>query len=160
MSSNVSTSTRLRSFQNLDFGDFQDYVIEDPDFLDSIVARVIEDTELVIYVLAKEQQTKKADENLTARAIYIYSNMQRDVLTNFSENAIVNPARIKTQSKSTVKLNNQAIVLFSKFVNFYLFHTVKAAAERANEEGTQIITQQHFFSWCHLLPYPLNVYLC
>lgn len=160
MSSNVSTSTRLSSFQNLDFREFQDYVIEDTDFLDSIVARVIEDTELVIYTLAKDQGAKIADKNLTAKAIFIYGHQQGFHLTKFPENALVNPERIKGHSKSPVKPDDEAIVLFSKFVNLHLFNAIRAAAEQAREEGTQTITQQHFFTWCHHLPYPLNVYLC
>lgn len=159
MSSNVATSVRLRSF-NIDFGYFNDYVIEDSNFLDTVANRVIEDVELVIYALAKERDADFADEALTATAIYIYGNVQGGIISRFSQDAIVNPERIKDQSKSPIKPNHEAFVLFCKFVNYYLFHAVQAAAEKAGEEGTQVITQQHFFPWCHQLPYPLNVYLC
>jgi len=160
VSSNVSTSTRLRSFQGLNFGDFEDYVIEDSDFLESLIARVIEDTELVVYVLAKVWEMETADVGLVARAIEVYGHVKGEVVADFSEDAIVNPERINDRSKLPLKRDDEAVVLFSKFVNLYLFAAIKAAAEKAREEGTQTITRLHFFSWCHLLPFPLNVYLC
>ncbi|HST21154.1 MAG TPA: hypothetical protein VLR90_08565 [Blastocatellia bacterium] len=158
--SSTSTAIRLSSYQKLDFGDFKDYIVDDSVFLNSIITRAIQDTELVIYALAMHKQVDTADEALTLEAIYIYGHVQTRVFIDFPEDAIVTPEEIRSYSKSSVNYSAEATALLSKFVNFYIFSVLQAAAKQASEAGTTTITQEHFFSWCHHLPYPLNVYLC
>ncbi len=150
---------RLGSFENVDFGEHQHYVVQDLRFLNSVATRMVEDVELVAYILARRQEAERIDAGTMADAVYLYCQENAETFGEAPAEAIVNPEFVARQAKSPFPHDEEAILLISRFVNYRLIDALTRAAAQAREEGTHVITALHF-SWCHLLPYPFNIYLC
>lgn len=155
----VGSAMRLSGVENVDFGEYQHYVVQDVGFLSSVATRMIEDIELVAYILARQQDTTVIDSGIVATTLRLYCQESEEAFGSAPATAIINPEFVAERAKSPFFHDEAARVMVAKFVNFHLAAALFRAAAQAREEGVHVITALHF-SWCHLLPYPFNIYLC
>lgn len=127
---------------------------------DRLAIRMIEDTDLIAYVLAKGRKKSEIDKALMVDALKLINQDEITELMNVPEVIIVTPGVVQKYLKAPLKHDDEAISQLSRFVNHQLVVILRAAGLKAKAVGTDTITRDHIFECCHLLPYPFNVWLC
>lgn len=67
----------LSTFRSVDFGPFSDFEIEDVGFFHTMVSRIIEDTELVSFSVAKINERENIDKDTVASALVLIDDSLR-----------------------------------------------------------------------------------
>lgn len=157
---------KLGDFRNVNFEQFMEFEIEDAGFLHTMMFRMIEDTEIAIYVVAKSKGEEFIQEETVSEALKLLEPSLVDAtetqgeitFKNTPTEAIVTPVMVQDFARAPLPHNKQAFALLSKFVNFHLINMLHAAAGQANNEDLQIIKLRHYLPWCEEWPWPLNRY--
>lgn len=140
----------------VDFGSYKDLEIEDFSFFSMMVIRMIEDTATVTYTLAKEKGADEIKEGLMQDTLRRLGQGALLPFAGTSEVAFVFSPFVPAYARIPVPYTNEAIVLFSKFLNYHLIEMLRDAAARAANEGLNTIKLRHILPWCEKWPWPLN----
>lgn len=152
-------SKKLGDFENVDFGKFRELNV-DTEFLQTIATRLIADTEIAVYILAKQREAECVDGPLMISALQLLYQENPSALADVPQEAIVSPGLVWETVTAPVKHEHEAITILSKFANSRLIQILRDGAKQADDQGDETIEQRHLLPFCDKLPFPLNVYLC
>jgi hypothetical protein len=147
---------KLSDFRNADFGEFEEFEIEDVSLVRTMVWRMVEDMDIGAYILAKARG-KKIEEDLM-RELFRLIDPETEVSDQTPEAAITSPAMVRDLSRAPVQHSEKAISLLSRFINQHLIDMFRAAAKQAVKEGLKTIKLRHILPGCERWPWPLNRY--
>jgi hypothetical protein len=155
------------------FGDgipdvYKDFTIDDVGRFQIMVNRMIEDVELITYVVVRYQREtggsseQQIDEPQVINAIAIVDPEAASALKGGegSLQAVTHPEMVRDFAKAPVPHTDAGIQMISRYVNFRLINLLRRAAETAGQQGVKTIGIIHLAPWCHGLPYPANLLSC
>jgi hypothetical protein len=148
---------RLADFPNVDFGRFDKLQVEDVGFFQTMVARIIEDVEVALYVVARFQGDYRITTDIVRTALALIAPDSTDY-QDAPETAIVNVGLVHDFTRAPIDHDTEALALLSRFVNFHVIAILRSAAEEADKEDARQIKLRHLLPWCEKWPYPLNRY--
>ncbi len=172
---------KLGDFENVDFGGYEDYELEDVSTFFQEINHSIDVLDFGVYVYKAKEYSAESYSPLKFKIskdlLHDYFRLLQDNAGNVIQlgvtNAIVSTETILENIKSPNSYSPGALNSFSRYMNFHLISTLTKAAQKAASNSThiaigstlrrrsnKIIKLPDIEAVCKDLPYPMNKFFC
>jgi len=152
---------KLANLGYLNLSRYDNLEIDDVPFFFAMAFRMIEDTDVVVYTVAKARGKPTIDLDTIGEALGLIQAgaPRREGDITFQEapaQAFVNAGMVRDVVRAPMARDDQAAELLAKYVNFQLNNLLIAAAREAQREDLEKVLLRHLLRFGAELPYPLN----
>jgi hypothetical protein len=144
---------------------FEDVEVADVPALFALAFRMIEDADLVAYLLARVRGKERIDLDVVGEALsLIQAGAPPDARPGegalpFEEapvQAFVNPGMVRDVARSPLPHDEQAAGVLAKYINFQLGNLLLAAARQSQRENGERLLPRHIALFSAELPWPFS----
>lgn len=148
----------IGNFKNVDFGRFEDFIIEDSATFHTMIVRIIEDMDIMTYLITKVRNKSEIDVYLLEDVLRLLDQESKLPFENIPDDSIVSPGFIRDYLRAPLHHTDESVNLLSRFVNYLFIEMIRDAAARADleERSEGIIKLRHILPTCEKWPWPLN----
>jgi hypothetical protein len=137
--------------------------VADPAFLDTAILRIVQDAELVAYVIARARGQDSIDDStvndvagvLGAQELVAREDSVSDELTEYYARQWVGP-----YLRSGMPITYDGLLALARLPAAVVTHVLPPAAAASRERSASALTSSSIIPFCGDLPFPLNQWLC